>query len=342
VEFSTVRYSKQFPLKDFSPESCLLIFDEQLLKAKAGKKIIQRFPLKYKVKAGEKLKDIKAFPKHAESILKTLNDKNTKDLKVIALGGGSVGDFAGFIASVLKRGVPLIQVPSTWLSAIDSAHGGKTGLNAGGAKNQIGTFFPAEKILIIEDLLSSQPQARLNDGAGELFKIALIEGKTLWKKVSTLQTLNQKNLWKLLPEAINAKYKVVKKDPQEKTGYRQILNLGHTLGHVIEATLRISHGDAVGQGLIFALRWSHERGLLNEKDFAEIESSFMFKEFEQKLESSLKKLNLTKSRSGLLMDKKKSQKDSLFFILLKKPGQAVRQKVSVQDVINEVMRQKAL
>src|SRR6185295_5151716 len=110
---------------------------------------LKKFPCRYGVKSGESLKDLEKFPGHCKAILQMTEKIETRPLQLIAVGGGSVGDFAGFVASTLKRGVPLIHVPSTWLAAIDSTHGGKTALNVAGIKNQIGTFKQAEKIIVV-------------------------------------------------------------------------------------------------------------------------------------------------------------------------------------------------
>lgn len=340
MKLSVVKYQNKLDLGTLEPGTSVLIFDKYLLKTSAGKKIIEKFPVRYGVAAGEKLKDLHQFPKHTENILKIISKVNSKELKVVSLGGGSVGDFAGFFASVFKRGVPLVHLPSTWLSALDSSHGGKTGLNAWHAKNQIGTFYSADEVILIRDLLLAQPEQRSSEATGELLKIALIDGKTLWKKVLLLQKPRVQDLWSCLSSAISAKYRVVVKDPYEKLGHRQILNLGHTLGHVIESELKVPHGQAVGQGLVFAVRWSAKLGILDKSTFEKIKSSFLFKSFEKPLQKSLGRLKPSQLQKILLMDKKKSQKDSLVFIFLKRPGRPLRKKVTVLDILEEVQRQR--
>lgn len=340
MKSTSVKFHKRFDRKGFQPDSSLLIFDQFLQKTPAGRKIIKQFPWRVGTIAGEQLKDLREFPKNAEKILKVVSQSNQKNLRVVALGGGSVGDFAGFFASILKRGVPLTSIPSTWLSAIDSAHGGKNGLNAKGAKNQLGTFNHADTVHIIDELLLGQPQARIYDAAGEFLKISIIEGKDLWRKTAALKNLKSHDLLKVLPRAIKAKYRVVNKDPFEKQGHRQVLNLGHTLGHVIEAQTKIPHGEAVGQGLVFAVRWSYELGFLSQKFYQEISSAELYRFFEKGLRKSLKKLNPGAVRKGLALDKKMSRTGTLFFIFVVRPGLVVRHKVKVNEIIAELLRQR--
>jgi 3-dehydroquinate synthase len=329
---TTVKFMNRFSAKDLDLKSCLLIFDRKLKNQAETKKVIAKFPLRYGVDGGERLKNIKGFPEHAEHILKILHAHNQKDLKIVVLGGGSVGDFAGFFASVLKRGTDLVLIPTTWLAAIDSAHGGKNGLNAGGFKNQIGSFYQPQSVYLVRDILLNQPDELMLDACGELFKIALISGGSLWKKVRKHNTFSALELWSFLPLAIRSKYQIVRQDPLEKRGYRQILNFGHTFGHIIESQLGVTHGRAVGQGLVFATEWSLNSGFLGPKQYEGIAQCPFYVDFSTQLKSSLKKLSAHKVRAGLQMDKKKSQKDELIFILPIRPGLCIRHKVKVKQV----------
>ena len=125
LQKSVIKYQEKLSPTDFKADSSFLIYDEKLKTHPALRQIIKRFPLRYAVKAGEQLKDLNQFPSHVGKILKLLQNHNQKDLKIVGLGGGSVGDFAGFFASVFKRGTKLVLIPSTWLAALDSSHGGK-------------------------------------------------------------------------------------------------------------------------------------------------------------------------------------------------------------------------
>lgn len=257
--------------KYFNFDKSLLIFDERLLKTPEGRAFIERFSFKYRVQAGEKLKDLHFFPKHIEKIFKLLPTFSRKEWTVVALGGGSIGDFAGFIASILHRGVGFTQVPTTWLAAIDSAHGGKTALNFGSLKNQLGTFYFPEKTVLFPGFLPQTPE-RVLEASGELLKAAFLDSK-FRSRFLKLQKLDSLHIWKSLPWAIQVKMNFVKADPFEEKGVRIALNLGHTLAHAFERTFSLPHGLAVLFGLEFALKWSLHRGMLSSKDFLQVSQS---------------------------------------------------------------------
>lgn len=324
-----LKYSKQLPaIKAFQPERSIVIFDQILLQNPALKDWLGKFPFQLAVTSGEELKDLGRFSTEVTKIISLTQKIEQRPLQIICIGGGSVGDFAGFLASVLKRGVDLIQVPSTWLAAIDSAHGGKNALNVNGIKNQIGTFHHPKQVWLIEALLAQQPMARIEDAYGEALKISLLEGGGLWKAFSSVRTWDGKALWKILPRLINGKYKIVAKDPLEKKGIRHLLNFGHTVGHVFEAELGISHGRSVLYGLGFALEWSKSKKLLKNLPLTISDH----KPYLQTLRDPARFLS---------QDKKRVSESKLRFIFLKKPGQPVIQSVSIPEILQEIERQKA-
>jgi 3-dehydroquinate synthase len=313
----------------------LLIVDKAVLPFLPAD-FLQAFSFTYPVDGGENLKELENFPTHLKNILEIWNTTVSRDHTIVAMGGGSVGDFAGFVASVLKRGVKLIHCPSTWLAAIDSAHGGKTALNVQSFKNQIGTFYPAEKVFIFKELLLRQPAERALEGLGEMVKMALIEHPSfIFELVEREGEAMEQVLWRHLEKTVAAKYKIVLQDPYETKGLRKILNLGHTLGHVIEVGTKCAHGAAVTQGLLFALEWSRERAGLSEGNC-------------QNIISVMDKLNLKKSptplaqsslRASLAKDKKMGPESQLDFIFVRAPGDVVAQKVSIDEITREALRQ---
>jgi 3-dehydroquinate synthase len=261
-----------------------------------------------------------------------------------------VGDFGGFVASIYKRGVELIHIPSTWLSAMDSAHGGKTALNARGAKNQIGTFYPAKEVYLVKPLLLAQPSERNFEALGELIKMALISGGSLYKKLNQVSSLNSGTLWKLLPLVVTEKYKIVQKDPYELKGLRHVLNFGHTMGHVFEAHYELPHGVAVLAGLQFALEWSYERGFMNQAEYLKLmRARFWKKAVQAKQFSVWKNLNMMALLSDrpqkflhyLEQDKKKTNMRNLRFVFLKSPGHPLIAEISLKDVLPEIARQQS-
>lgn len=316
------------------PNSTLLIYDRKLATvSREFSKFATSFAHRYAVKSGEDLKDVRAFSSHIQKLTNLCSELPPRTMTVLVAGGGSVGDFGGFFASIFKRGVRLVHMPTTWLAAIDSAHGGKTALNVAGAKNQIGTFYPATDVLLVRSILISQPEARIVDGLGELAKIALIDGGGWVKSIESSKLEGADLIWSALPHAIEAKMKVVNSDPEEKLGRRQVLNLGHTMGHVLEAHEGVSHGRAVAQGLFFAVELSHSLGRLKEKDLDHALS--VVARFGLKPEPSRKKISARDLESYLLKDKKRDQAKSVTFILLNRIGKTERKNLSISDIIRE-------
>lgn len=311
-------------------ESCVLIYDKVLQKKYSS--WIKKFPNSMPVVAGEKLKTLESFNTLIQKIHHSSKGKSTQELKLIALGGGSVGDFVGFCASVYRRGVGFINIPSTWLSAIDSAHGGKTALNLKDSKNQLGSFYPAEQIVICKEVIFSQKEVSFS----EAIKVAILDSQKLW--LSQRKVKDARSLYKQLPKLISAKIKIVNKDPLEKSGYRHLLNLGHTLGHVFEKQLGISHSESVALGLRFSLEWSFEKKILNSvSEFDQI--CGIANRFE--LVNALNKLMSAKQtiENTLMRDKKLTKNKKLRFIFIKKPGKPLIEEVSIKEIATEIKRQ---
>lgn len=188
---------------------------------------------------------------------------------VIALGGGVVGDVAGFVAATALRGLPLVQLPTSLLAMVDSSMGGKTGVNTAGGKNMVGAFYQPGLVVIDPVFLSTLPEEELRSGLAEVIKHAVIQpstplaGDSLWRMLEASASIAQ-----LDPEAmagiialnVSIKHSVVRADERE-TGLRMILNFGHTAGHAIEADgYRYRHGEAVGLGMLVAARLSELLG----------------------------------------------------------------------------------
>lgn len=326
-------------IKKLSAKS-FLIYDKELLNFPQIKNWILKQPLKYGVNAGESLKELSVFSKHIEVISSLTSRVSPRELEIISLGGGSVGDFSGFVASVYKRGVALIHIPTTWLSAMDSAHGGKNALNIRSIKNQLGTFYFPKKIFLIGDVLKNQPSIRAEEAFGEFFKMALLDRK-LWVKTLKFKNYDSETLWRILPDLIEAKYKVVRRDPFEQKGHRQILNLGHTLGHVFESYFKLPHGVAINYGLFFALMFSRREGFLTDRSLEQIlghpQASKLLnpKKLWPKGERQLKSFEKL-----LLEDKKKNTSKKVFFIFINGPGRVQRKSILIQDLMKEILKQR--
>ena len=181
------------------------------------------------------------------------------DDHVAALGGGVVGDVAGFCAAVYQRGVKVVQVPTTLVAQVDSAYGGKTGVDLPEGKNYAGAYHQPAAVLVDPATMATLPQAELAAGWAEVIKTALIAGGPLWERVRSGAALDRD----LVLACARTKLAVVASDERD-TGRRQVLNLGHTVGHAIETATgyrRYRHGEAVGLGLLAALELSGQAEL---------------------------------------------------------------------------------
>ena len=168
---------------------------------------------------------------------------------VVAVGGGVVGDLAGFAASAYMRGIDFYNIPTTLLSQIDSSIGGKTAINFGGVKNVVGAFYQPKKVLVDPDLLTSLPARQISNGLAEALKVALTSDETLF---SILEEGNiEKELDEIIRRALLVKKAVVEQDERE-AGLRRVLNFGHTVGHGSESTNQegLYHGECVALGML--------------------------------------------------------------------------------------------
>ena len=209
-----------------------------------------------------------------------LENRCERSTTVIALGGGVIGDLAGYAAATYLRGVPFIQVPTTLLSQVDSSVGGKTGINHPLGKNMIGAFYQPQLVLADIDTLSTLPERELSAGLAEVIKYGLIRDEPFFK----WQEANMQKLLALDTEAMSYaiyrscenKAEVVAADERE-AGERALLNLGHTFGHAIENAMGYGvwlHGEAVAVGTMMAADLSRRLGWLNAADISRISAIF--------------------------------------------------------------------
>jgi 3-dehydroquinate synthetase/shikimate kinase len=203
----------------------------------------------------------------AERILRELARAGiTREDHVVALGGGVVGDLAGFCAHLYQRGVPVVQVPTTLVAQVDSAYGGKTGVDLPEGKNYAGAYHLPAAVLADTATLATLPPAELAAGFVEALKTGLLASGSLWERVRSIEALDPAGLDDVVFACARFKCEVVAADERD-TGLRATLNLGHTVGHAIEAATayeRYRHGEAIGLGLLAALRLSDAPGLRDE------------------------------------------------------------------------------
>ena len=222
---------------------------------------------------GEKEKNFKNYAKILE---KASEIGLTRTDIIIAIGGGVVGDIAGFAASTYMRGIDFIQVPTTLLSAVDSSVGGKTAIDLGHTKNIVGSFYQPKKVYINTNFLNTLDNKQYHSGLGEVLKYAFIEKNCGYKVPIYLFEFLTLNLDKIMEResitlarvieyCLNMKIAVVEQDEKE-SGLRKILNFGHTFGHALESITdfkKYTHGEAVVYGMFFILDWAYKKEYIN-------------------------------------------------------------------------------
>ena len=218
---------------------------------------------------GEKFKNWETLNSIFDGLLE---QRHTRKSTLVALGGGVVGDMAGFAAACYQRGVPFIQIPTTLLSQVDSSVGGKTGINHPLGKNMIGAFYQPQAVLIDTASLQTLPPREVSAGLAEVIKYGLIRNQSFldWLEgnMNALVGLNPEALAKAIYQSCICKAEVVALDEREG-GLRAILNLGHTFGHAIETYAGYGnwlHGEAVGTGMLMAAELSALEGMISRDD----------------------------------------------------------------------------
>jgi 3-dehydroquinate synthase len=263
---------------DFSPYSAIALITDTTVKKLCGQTVIKALGATGKkvfmptLPVGERAKSLKTVERGYKFLLE--NNIDRKGL-ICALGGGVVGDAAGFIAASYLRGIDYIQLPTTLLAQVDSSIGGKVGVNFGGKKNMVGGFYQPKAIIGDVALLKSLPPAEMRNGLAEVVKYGLAMDDGLFrlldqKKEREFTTAELKDI---VTQCCRLKAGIVELDETEKTGQRAILNFGHTIGHAIEAAakLQLSHGQAVAIGMAAAARISVETGRLDRSNVTKIE-----------------------------------------------------------------------
>ncbi|HEY5937356.1 MAG TPA: 3-dehydroquinate synthase family protein, partial [Kofleriaceae bacterium] len=210
---------------------------------------------------GEASKSFAEYARLSEELVARGLDRGST---IVAVGGGVVGDLAGFVAATLYRGIPVIHVPTTIVAMTDSAIGGKTAIDLPAGKNLVGAFWQPRLVTCGLDTLVTLPARERRAGFGELWKYALLDGADLWRAVEACTpwaagpdgTVPPPELRPVIERAIAFKAAIVGRDERERTGHRALLNLGHTVGHAIESASGMLHGEAVALGLLAAARVS--------------------------------------------------------------------------------------
>ncbi len=278
------------------------------------------------VTAGESLKDFKTlYPLYGE-LLRAGADR---DSVLFALGGGSIGDAAGFIAATYLRGIRWVGVPTTLLAQVDSSVGGKTGINHPLGKNLIGAFHQPALVLCDTDLLKSLSTREVVSGIGETIKYGLIYDPSfcafIQKNLKALLTLDPTVLAPVVARSLRWKAQAVALDEFDRLGIREALNFGHTFGHALESITQyglFQHGEAVIWGMRFALALSERHGMLKTADRAPLERLLAGLPVPP-LPSSPVASELFNELLAKMRKDKKIRDGKIHFVLLKKPGKTV-------------------
>jgi len=270
-----------------------------------------------------------------------MDNKLERSSLIVALGGGVVGDIAGFVAATYMRGIPFIQVPTTLLSMVDSSVGGKVGVNHPKSKNMIGAFY--QPILVYTDIstLKTLPEREYNAGLAEAIKYGVIRDKkyftVLERDLIKIKSLNLERVEYTVWRACQLKKWVVELDEKEQ-GLRAILNFGHTIGHAIEAVTNYKtylHGEAVSIGMVSAAKIAFEIGLLDEMWMRRIEKILTRAGLPIK-----HSLSVNKIMENLIFDKKVADGKIRFVLPNGRPGRTIIKDDIPDEIIKKVLEEQ--
>ena len=333
-------------LIDFN--QCLVVADKNVPK-KLVRKILNSLPKKKIFLHYFNSSEINKNQKSVDNILSILllNNFNRNDC-VISIGGGITGDVSGFAASMFKRGLKFINIPTTLLSQVDSSIGGKTGINSKYGKNLIGSFY--QPSLVISDIifLKSLPKREIICGYGEILKHAIIADKKFFTflDINGSQILNLKSplIERAIFKSCSIKKKIVETDEKE-ISIRKILNFGHTFAHAYEATLgyskKLNHGEAVILGIKTAIKFSFLNNILSTKEFNLVNNHLEKLNLPRNINKFFSIRNLNKILSFMKKDKKNNT-DKINLVLLKKIGSPIYKLQFDEKKINLFLRKELI
>lgn len=316
-----------------------LIIDNNVYK-NFGKNIINELQInstKFEYFVFDSKEIYKSFSSMQKIYTQLLEKKFGRDTLIISIGGGVLGDLTGFAASTFMRGIPYIQIPTTLLACVDSAIGGKTGINFYKRKNIIGSFYQPKFVLIDTNFLKTLPRNEIVCGVGEIIKYAFLSDNNFYKnlltKFDSIFELENQFLEQIIYESCKIKAAVVSQDEKE-TGIRKILNFGHTFAHSIESELnfKIKHGEAVIAGIISALYLSNLLGFISSEKLNE----FLQLPLKIKLPSKISSLDKNKLYEIMLSDKK-NRENKIKFVLLQDIGKILIDVEATKKEVNTAL-----
>ena len=327
---------------------CLIVLDNNVGKRRIN---IIKGKLKNKqiythlFKPSEKNKNQKSV----NLIVDTLLKKNfSRQDCLISLGGGITGDVSGFAASIFKRGLQFINIPTTLLSQVDSSIGGKTGINTSHGKNLIGSFYQPKLVLSDINFLFTLPKREITCGYGEILKHSLIYNNKFYKflKKNILKILSLKTpfIQKAIYESCKIKKNIVEKDEKE-SNLRKTLNFGHTFGHAFEATTgyskKLNHGEAIILGIQMSLKFSKIQKIIKKNDFTSIIDHLKNSNLPSNIKNYFSSKDINKILTFMNKDKK-NKSDKINLILLKKVGSTIINKEYSRKKLKDFFQKELL
>lgn len=287
------------------------------------------------IESGEKSKTIEVCSQIWGALIDMEADRKSL---LVNIGGGTITDIGGFVASAFKRGIDFINIPTTLLAQVDASIGGKTGVNLDYFKNVIGFFNNPKAVFVYPPFIETLDKRQLLSGYAEIIKHALIADKNYWEKIQTIDGCNTEHLTTLIAHSIAIKNKIVSEDPMEK-GIRKTLNFGHTIGHAIESFTQeksetpLLHGEAIAIGMICEAFLSYKKKMLKHEELDEI-TSLICSVFGVINTESFEEQSLIE----LMRNDKKNENNVLIFTLLNGIGNAEINKTCSIQLVKEALK----
>ncbi|MFC1987847.1 3-dehydroquinate synthase [Chloroflexota bacterium] len=327
-------------LKEIGFSDKLVIITDPIVKSLHGSTLKQSLSssgfnvLMLEIPEGEEYKSLETAGKLYQDLTEFYAERTTP---ILALGGGIIGDIAGFVAATYLRGVPLIQIPTTLLAQVDSSIGGKVAVNHDQLKNKIGAFYQPRLVISDVTILKTLPAKEVSDGLAEAIKYGVICDEELFtyieKHLDQIKSLDDRALETIVFRSAKIKAEVVGKDERD-FGMRNILNYGHTVGHAIESVsdFKVQHGEAVAIGMIAEARIANKLGLLDNNTLTRLKNVIAG----AGLPTKIPNLELERLIQAMKHDKKILQ-GRIKFVLPKSIGE-----VSITDDVSPALIEQAL
>jgi len=314
----------------FAGSHCAIIADEncaRLFGARVRDNLVEQGfqPVTIVISPGENSKSLKAIERICDKMIAAGLDRTSF---IVGLGGGVVGDVSGFVASIFHRGIPHIQVPTTLLAMVDSAIGGKTGVNVQSGKNLIGAFHHPSLVIADVDALDSLPPQELRQGYAEIIKHGIIRDAEMLRDLRDEKAMDRA---KLICRNIAIKAQIVSMDDRDISGERALLNFGHTIGHAIErvADFEMPHGECVSLGMVAACHVSIKRAGLSAEELDQVVGLLQKFDLPTQLSREIRRRQILET----IRRDKKFERGEIRFVVVPRLGSShVSREVTMEDL----------